>query len=43
MGVDAIQALWLAMIVIGASLYTTAEYKSGRLRWFDDDLGFPAP
>jgi hypothetical protein len=45
MGVDSIQALWLALNLIGASLYASAEYKMGRLRWFEDqdDLGFPQP
>jgi hypothetical protein len=44
-GVDAIQALQLALQTIGAILYTAPEYQHGRLRWLDDsgDLGFPRP
>lgn len=45
MGVDSVQALWSALTIIGAALNASAEYKAGRLRWFDDqdDLGFPVP
>jgi hypothetical protein len=45
-GVDAIQALQLAMVMIGAILYTSKEAKSGQLRWLTDEndtLGFPVP
>lgn len=44
-GVDPIQAIILALTIIGAALYTSAEYTNGRLRWLDDsdDLGFPRP
>lgn len=45
-GVDAIQALQLAMNMIGALLYTSGEARKNRLRWEGDengDLGFPRP
>lgn len=45
-GVDAIQAIQLAMKMIGALLYTSDEAKQGRLRWTggsNGDLGFPSP
>jgi hypothetical protein len=44
-GVDSVQALSLALSIIGASLYTSREYKAGELTWFagQDDLGFPRP
>lgn len=43
-GVDAIQAIQLAMYMIGADLYTSPEATSGHLQWMGDeqgDLGFP--
>jgi hypothetical protein len=45
-GIDAIQAIQLAMVMIGAQLYTSNEAKTGHLRWEGDEegnLGFPAP
>ena len=45
MGVDAIQAFYLVLQLIGNRLYTIDEYKTGRLSWpFSvdvNDLGFP--
>lgn len=43
-GIDAVQALWLALHKIGAELYTSREAKTGLLRWEGDEngiLGFP--
>ena len=44
-GVDSIQALWLAFQVVGTELYACDEYRSGRLAAFpgeaNGDLGFP--
>lgn len=42
-GVDAVQALRLAMTMIGITLYASEEAKAGQLRWLDEygDLGFP--
>lgn len=44
-GVDSIQALYITLQLIGNRLYTTDEFKSGRLRWpyslDQSDLGFP--
>jgi hypothetical protein len=44
-GVDSAQALILALSMIGAELYTSDEYETGRLCWFGPppkgDLGFP--
>lgn len=42
-GVDAVQALQLAMTMIGITLYASEEAAAGQLRWLDEygDLGFP--
>ena len=44
-GIDAIQALMLALQAIGTDLYSSEEYRAGRLSWFENDrsatLGFP--
>ena len=43
-GVDEIQALVLALSMVGAELYCSEEYREGRLMWDcgrDGDLGFP--
>lgn len=45
-GVDAVQSLILALSMIGAKLYTSDEYRAGRLSWIagkNGDLGFPVP
>jgi hypothetical protein len=45
-GVDAVQAIQLAMVAIGALLYRLNEKSAGRIRWDageGDDLGFPLP
>jgi hypothetical protein len=45
-GIDAIQAIQLAMKMIGALLYTSREGKKNKLRWEGDergDLGLPKP
>jgi len=44
MGVDSVQALLLALMGIGARLYTSDEAREGRLTWLDSrNLGFPVP
>jgi len=44
LGLDAVQAIDLAMHLIGARLADTAEAKEGRLRWSGESkLGFPLP
>lgn len=43
-GVDAVQALELALKMIGADLYTSDEARAGALSWKgndEGDLGFP--
>lgn len=43
-GVDAVQALELALRMVGTVLYTSQEYKDGRLTWEGGEngsLGFP--
>jgi hypothetical protein len=41
-GVDAAQAMYLAMEAVGTSLAGTAEARSGRLTWYGERaLGFP--
>lgn len=44
-GADAIQALLVALKIVGAELYCSAEHESGRLIWADDwsGYGFPVP
>jgi hypothetical protein len=44
-GGDSVQALLLALQVIGAELYTSDHHKAGRLRWEKegDGYGFPVP
>jgi hypothetical protein len=45
-GVDSIQALELALKMIGTDLYTSKESQSGELTWSGGkkgDLGFPVP
>ena len=45
-GMDAVQAIQLAMDMIGVRLYTSSKAKAGKLRWLSDDdtdLGFPVP
>jgi hypothetical protein len=42
MGVDEMQALFLALQAIGNRLYTSAYFKAGKLTWLGRrDLGFP--
>src|ERR1700761_8224425 len=43
-GSDALQALQLALIRIGAILYTSEEWRGNLLTWNGDaELGFPLP
>ncbi len=46
-GVDSVQALVLALSMVGAELYCSREYEAGRLSWdcgaVKGDLGFPVP
>lgn len=46
-GIDGMQALFLALQRIGTDLYTSAEWRSGLLLWEGGrvigDLGFPVP
>jgi len=41
-GVDALQAVWLTLTMIGTILETSSEGQSGSLSWLgQSDLGFP--
>jgi hypothetical protein len=42
-GIDSIQAITLALQMIGAEIYTSAYHKSGSLKWSKqaDGYGFP--
>jgi hypothetical protein len=41
-GVDAVQALWLALVGVGVDLRTSEEGKAGRLALYGEpELGFP--
>ena len=42
-GEDAVQALELALKMIGALLYTSEEHKSGRLMWLEPGEGYGFP
>jgi len=44
-GVDAAQALQLALQLIGVQIYTSAHHASGKLTWLDSGkgYGFPVP
>ncbi len=46
-GIDPVQAIFLALQMIGAELYCSEEYEAGRLRWecgtVKGDLGLPVP
>lgn len=44
-GVDAVQALLLALQMIGAQLYASSQHESGRLMWLEParGYGFPVP
>ena len=45
-GIDAVQALQLAIQMIGADLYSSQDARSGKLSWHagsPGDLGFPVP
>jgi hypothetical protein len=45
-GIDAVQALQLALQMIGVDLYTSQDARSGRLSWHagsPGELGFPVP
>jgi len=44
MGVDAVQAMWLALCLAATELYTSAAYVAGELSWLGGaDLGLPIP
>ncbi len=46
-GIDGFQAIQLAMMAVGAELYSSEEARAGELRWeagnVRGDLGFPVP
>src|SRR5262245_61090285 len=44
-GVDGIQALDLALKLVGAQIYTSEHHESGKLEWFGlgQGYGFPVP
>jgi hypothetical protein len=42
-GVDAFQALILALQMIGAEIYTSKYHKSGSLQWFEPGRGYGFP
>lgn len=44
MGVDAVQAMWLALCLAGAELYSSKAYEAGELLWHGGaDLELPVP
>ena len=42
-GVDAVQALVMALQMVGVEIYTSHHHKSGRLRWLADGEGYGFP
>jgi hypothetical protein len=44
-GIDATQAMLLALKAVGIDLYTSDYHRSGRLRWIEpgDGYGYPVP
>jgi len=44
-GVDATQAMLVALKIVGAEIYTSDFHRSGRLRWLEpgDGYGYPIP
>src|ERR1041385_5108566 len=42
-GVDAIQALLIAMQMIGAEVYASSQHQSGRLEWLEAGRGYGFP
>ena len=44
-GIDATQAMLLALKAVGTDLYTSDYHRSGRLRWVEpgDGYGYPVP
>ena len=42
-GVDAVQALLIAMQMIGAEVYASSQHQSGRLEWLEADRGYGFP
>jgi hypothetical protein len=42
-GEDSVQALHLAMQMIGTLLYTSDYHKAGKLHWYDDGAGYGFP
>lgn len=44
-GIDAVQALYLALQLAGAQIYSSAHHASGKLAWLESGkgYGFPVP
>ncbi len=43
-GIDSVQALWLALQMVGTRLYTSPEFEANLLSWNGmRNLGFPTP
>jgi len=44
-GIDALQANYLALLMVGAELYTSSYHAAGKLRWEKqgEGYGFPVP
>ena len=42
-GVDAVQALLLALQIIGVIVYTSEHHKSGKLMWYEAGTGYGFP
>jgi hypothetical protein len=44
-GIDAMQAMLIALKIIGAEIYTSDLHRSDRLRWLEagDGYGYPVP
>jgi uncharacterized protein DUF6968 len=42
-GIDGMQALTLAIRIIGVEIYASEYHESGRLRWFEQGSGYGFP
>jgi hypothetical protein len=42
-GVDAVQALVMALQMIGVEIYSSQHHQSGRLRWLENGQGYGFP
>jgi len=42
-GVDAVQALWIALQMIGTEIYTSQKHEAGQVAWLEPGRGYGLP